>query len=231
MAVIRGCGTRKEGGVYLCFGTSRKGKPIEHFLKDYPQPLNSGLRLSPIGVRLIERDGITHVLDWVGESHYPNVWDYIEEVSRFGSSRHVARNLDFSKLTLRSKHLFVHPRVVVTNWHEFFSAHPYHAPQAWRNFHCPKHRHDEYDGPCLGICKSLLDPYTSKGWHGDMVNREMPSFSYTGHRAPEGFTPQYQAGIFMALPIHQIEVVMGGNHEDAVTRTRQSELPTVVTEE
>lgn len=231
MAAVRGCGTRKQGGVYLCCGTSKWGKPVEHFLKDYPQPLPPALRLSPLGVRLIERDGITHVLDWVGESHYPNVWDYIEEVRRFGSSRHVARTLDFSKLTLNSKHLLVHPRAIVTNWHEFFRhAEPFDK-DIWKKEHCPKHIHEEADGPCLGICKNATDPFNSKVGMGRLVTRLMPSFGYTARHAPEGFTPKYQAGIFMALPIQTIEVVMGGNHQDAVSRTRQSEIPTQLMEE
>ena len=80
------------------------------FLLDFPEDGKTALGLSPIGVQLVERDGVWHILDWIGSEHYPNVADFLEEVRRFGLSRRLAKTVDFSKLTERSKILvgFVH---------------------------------------------------------------------------------------------------------------------------
>lgn len=46
-----------------------------HFLCD-PPVLVDDWHLSPVGVQLIERNGITHIIDWVGSMYYPNVADF-----------------------------------------------------------------------------------------------------------------------------------------------------------
>ena len=74
--VPRGCGTRTSGGVYLECGTGYGGRPLEFFLADPPIPLTCDTKL---GVQLIERDGVVHVLDWIGEQHYPNCADFLEK--------------------------------------------------------------------------------------------------------------------------------------------------------
>ena len=77
IAVRRGCGTRKKGGIYFETGLGSYGKPLEHFIIDPPILVNDW-SLSPLGVQLVERDGVTHIVDWVGSEHYPNVADYLE---------------------------------------------------------------------------------------------------------------------------------------------------------
>lgn len=234
MAIVRGCGTRVKGGTYLFFGTSPYGRPVEAFLKDYPQPLDPALRVSPRGITFIERGGVYHVLDWVGQSFYPNVYDYIEEVRLYGGSRHVSSKIDFSKLTPRSKHLLIHPRAIVTNWQEYYIAEEKRAQEIspldpftdWRGECCPKHTHDAHHGPCLAIGRFTLTnaDLDIGGMYSHRVIRSMPSFAYGGWRAPRGFVPQYAPGIFMSLPITAIQVVKG-NHEAVLKAAQRSSLP------
>ncbi len=124
--VARGCAPRKSGGVYFECGFSPSGQPVEHFLCD-PPVLVDDWHLSPVGVQLIERNGVTHIVDWVGSMHYPNVADFIEEVRRFGLSRRLSSKLDFSRITPQTRILLVHQRAYVDNFEEY---------QTWS---CPKH--------------------------------------------------------------------------------------------
>ncbi len=77
----RGCGKRKPGGCYAEVGMSPNGKPVEYFLCD-PPVLLDGWKVSSVGVQLIEVNGVHHILDVVGQQHYPGVADFVEEVSR-----------------------------------------------------------------------------------------------------------------------------------------------------
>ncbi|MBI2060705.1 MAG: hypothetical protein HYT87_13120 [Nitrospirae bacterium] len=113
LAVPRGCGSRKGGGIYLETGMSPYGTPIEELLIDPPLSEKDGgspnwfrPHRSPI---LFEKDGAWHVLIWVGKEFYESVWDFIEEVRVAGVSRRVPEHLDFSKLTAKSRMFFVHP--------------------------------------------------------------------------------------------------------------------------
>jgi hypothetical protein len=99
MQPVRGCGTRVKGGIYAECKLSPFGMPIEHFLIDPPNPIPDDLGLTPVGVKLFERDGVFHILDWVGSAHYKNVADFIEETRNFGASRRLSKSTDFSKLT------------------------------------------------------------------------------------------------------------------------------------
>ena len=100
--VPRGCGTRLAGDLYACCGIAPHGtvgaKRIEDFLIDPPQPVPLWMNLAPLGTRLFARQDkagnyVTHVADWVGSQHYPNVADLVEEVRRFGLSRKLAKTL------------------------------------------------------------------------------------------------------------------------------------------
>lgn len=113
--VKRGCGTRKKGGVYLECGHSPFGAPVEAFLFD--PPLKLGIpdewmkpNRSP---QLFEREGVTHVVIWVGSEFYPNLFDFVEEVRVAGASRRVPSTFDFSKLSSESRMYFVHAHALV----------------------------------------------------------------------------------------------------------------------
>ena len=62
----RGCGSRKKGCVYLECPLSDSGLPIEHFIVDPPLDIDlTAYGVTPVGVKLFERNGVWHVLDWV----------------------------------------------------------------------------------------------------------------------------------------------------------------------
>ncbi|MGL4641195.1 MAG: hypothetical protein ACRCVX_15905 [Shewanella sp.] len=113
-SVVRMCGTaRTEGGVYLESGMSDDpmAKPLEWFLVDPPKPYEPDCKL---GVEMVEgADGKTHVIDYVGLEHYPYATDFLEEVRRFGLSRKVSKNIDFSRLSHGSKIIIVHARGLI----------------------------------------------------------------------------------------------------------------------
>ena len=113
----RECGPgRQEGHIYAECGFAPGGMPIEHFLIDCPQPVNPAhLGLSTQGVTLIERQGVWHIVDFVGESHYPFPSDFIEEARAIGISRKLPRTTAFSKLGPHSTIILIHPKAALTN--------------------------------------------------------------------------------------------------------------------
>ena len=97
----RGCGYRQPGGAYLAIPLGPFGSPIEAFLIDPPLlvPDPATLGLASVGTAMVERDGLTHVLDIVGREHYPTVTAFIDEARRMGISRRISRTSDFSRIT------------------------------------------------------------------------------------------------------------------------------------
>src|SRR5436305_411760 len=61
---------------------------------------------------------IVDLLLWIGAEFYPYVSDYIEEVRRFGASRKLNPNLDFSQLTRWSRMILIHPYALNTLWEQ-----------------------------------------------------------------------------------------------------------------
>lgn len=109
---VRGCGTRTEGGLYLEVGLSRYGWPVEYFLSDPPHPYEPDVK---IGQQIVERGETHHIIDWVGEQHYPYPVDIIEEIRRYGLSRKVSPNADLHLLDENSRILLVHAKGLVSN--------------------------------------------------------------------------------------------------------------------
>lgn len=222
----RGCGKRQKGGVYAEVPLSPFGKPVEEFLLEPPVELDvEQLGLSPIGVKLLERDGITHVLDWVGESHYPNVADMVEEIRNLGLSRRLPRTLDFSRLTAGSRILLVHRRAFVRNWADVVG-----APAA----PCPKRREVEHEidheetTPCVGVWWRDLE-----GLEEDGLTRKMPAFDYTGS-APAVPAEYGRPALFASFPIVNLAVIRdpeGKTHESALELADLAGLPVNLEEE
>lgn len=109
----RGCGkSRDAGGIYMeCGSFGGGGIPMSMLIKD-PVPLfdPESVGLSPVGVKVVEFDGVFHVFDWVGASHYPNAADFLEEAVRLGLSRRIPKTAEFSRLTAESRLILVHPK-------------------------------------------------------------------------------------------------------------------------
>ncbi len=117
----RGCGYRQPGAAYLAVPLGPGGRPVEEFLIDPPVVVDDpgALGLTSIGTTMIERGGITHVLDIVGREHYPTVLAFVDEARRMGISRRISRNSDFSKITPASRLLLLHPHADIANAPEF----------------------------------------------------------------------------------------------------------------
>jgi hypothetical protein len=64
------------------------------------------------------------------------------------------------------------------------------------------------------------------------IDRQMPSFAYSAWPTPN-VSPVYQPGIFLSLPITNLEVIRdpNGTHEVAETIASQSKLPVSLEDE
>jgi hypothetical protein len=116
----RGCGYRQPGGAYFAVPLGPGGRPVEEFLIDPPIVIDAArLGAAAVGVTLIERDGVTHVLDIVGREHYPTVASFVDEARRLGVSRRAPRTIDFERIGQRSRLLLAHPHADIANAAEF----------------------------------------------------------------------------------------------------------------
>jgi hypothetical protein len=232
VSVLRGCGVRRQAGIYAECPTSPDGRPIEDFLVDPPQPIQAAaLGVTPRGVKLVEVFGACQVIDWVGAEYYPNVADYVEEVRRLGASRRLAGNLDFSRLTARSRLVLVHQRAFIENFDEYYRA------TGWA---CPKERdaHSPVNGGrlnavparmCAGLWWQDVVPQAGDDYDSDpgrRVRRHMPSFSYEAYTYPDGVIPRRSVAVFMRLPISRLVVVRSddGSHEAALEAAGKSAI-------
>ena len=246
----RGCGRRQKGACYLTVPVAEKGQgtPLDTFLLCPPRPVDAeALRLSPMGVRLHELGGITHVFDWVGASHYKNVADVIAESRRSGVSRRISRMSDFSRLGPGSCLLLLHERALIENAADYWSelrneARELLPPHAdiWQPRHrCPKKLWEHVNIPMeppmpAEMCQALywedveggdvvLDPAVP--WRS--VDRTVGSTTYRARRRPDGIEPVYRLAAFAMLPIHHLTVINdpeGGRHEAALDAARESGL-------
>jgi hypothetical protein len=228
-AVQRGCGSRVKGGVYMECGTSPIGLPLERFIVDPPRAIvPESMGVSPVGVTLHDIKGVTHVFDWVGSTHYPNVADFVEEARRFGTSRRLPKNLDFSRLTSQSRMILIHARGYVGNYHDYMAA----EPDGARGCPAAKHGTDAKE-----MCARLWwqDVLLTGHGHGTMqasdfvaatrrVTRQMPSFTYEGFKPPYGIEATTLPAIFLSLPINRLVVVKSddGSHEETAKRIEEA---------
>lgn len=229
--VTRGCGRRVEGGIYSEVGTSKDGKPVEHFLLCPPILINAKeYGLSPRGVQLIKDPArnVWHIWDWVGSTYYPNVTDFIEEVRLFGMSRRLSKKIDFSKLSESSRHVLLHTTAHINDPEQYHAERigGHNMGMDWDN--CPKgiHRSD-YDGMCAGLWwEDVLDVHESEGFPR-MGRREMPSFQYTACKPPFIPVSDHSLAIFASFPISRLVVVGApdGSHQESLDLAKGSSLP------
>lgn len=254
--VDRGCGRRQAGGIYLEVGIGHGGLPVECFIVDpvivIPTETQLAYGLTPQGVTLIERpDGVVDVWDIVGENYYPNPADFIEESRKYGVSRRVRGNLDFSRLTAASRLIVLHCKAGIYN-NSLYAL-------DWRK-RCPKveaaergasvsipHTHERPAAEHQTLCASIwwedvLPGGKDKvGVSGDPVRgifRAMPpkspSWAYMARRRPEGVIPIYSLGLLANFPISRLAVVndpRGQKHLRAMNAAGKSGLPVEVEDE
>ncbi|MGK7925893.1 MAG: hypothetical protein AB4290_11705 [Spirulina sp.] len=257
LTLIRGCGERKAGGIYLEFHLSLYGQPLEYFLID-PPILTKLFDVPKLGQKLINRNGQNHIADIVGSRHYPNVLDFYYEVENWGLSRRVSPLLEFEKLNRQSRILVAHDRAFVQNW------------QKYPDFSCPKklplHQRDRLlqepnteQNMCAGVWWRDIEEITvnpevtstdavlggqSFVPKGAMVLggreglnretkllktvREMPSFTYEAWKRPLYIKPQYRQAFFLSLPISNIAIISGSDSEHNRRLAEQANLPIVM---
>ncbi len=232
----RQCGYRKKGGVYLTVPTSEDGAPIEMFLLDPPQPIElDALGIAPRGVHLIEKEGVWHVFDVVGQESYPNVCDVIEEARYFGISRR-CELLDYSRITADSRLVLIHQRAAIWNFMEYLEQ---FTEQERDDFRCPRMRHgvDDLGAMCAGLWRHDLVEGVEREeeGHRDLLGRRLECGAmYYGYGRPAEVAPAYQYAIFAILPLGQIEVVEDPDdqsHEKKLERARKSGLPVSLVKE
>lgn len=236
--VTRGCGTRVGGGLYLECGTGHGGRPLEAFLSDPPIPMTCDTK---VGVELIERGGVVHALDWVGEQHYPFPSDFLEEGRHYGFSRRIPRILNLSRLSADSRLLVVHARGLVVN-HEalrpFMSEH-YHSAYDEQGKRKPAFKHhcghlertgglEHYQPDSLkhGCTRDLwAAPPASRVEDGAPPRyvREFASVSYeVAPLAPDAPAPEYVSALVASLPITNVSVVKAkdGSHQETLEKVK-----------
>ena len=215
----RGCGSREQGGLYMCMPLSENGFPIEHFLVDPSVEWKSDTNLRA-PMLISDVDGVFHVVLGVGKKFYPTVSDFVEEARRMGVSKRIPRDFDFSKLTpTKSKLLLVHPRAIQEFSYEVDSKERY-CPRKIKMISQGKVQEgDEVyvsSHLCLGDLWSLGSLMNIKTKHetsmfDDHVQIKTPSVSYSvapcTPLSKDEREPSYCNGIFMQLPRWRFEYV------------------------
>lgn len=206
----RGCGDRKEGGLYLVCELSPYGMPVEHFLIDPAVPWNGpGLR-SP----LIQKDaeGVNHLIMSVGHTYYPYVSDFVEEVRVMGISKRIPRTFDLSVLSPSSKLLLVHPMGVQQFSYCWSRAGYPVCPKEKIRERVPKGHKCLGDLWGLGLCRSYKKIHEVSAVDGSPYYREArtPSCTYRDYRPLYPLDDPldgYSMGIFMRAPISSFHLV------------------------
>ena len=233
----RGCGTRSEGGLYICIPTGSSGLPIEVFVVDPSIPWTEGAFRGPRFV--LRSNGVVDLVLWVGAEYYPTVPSFIEEGRIHGFSKRVPINkdIDYSVLTSDSRIIMVHPKAILNTDYELQEV-DYDAdvkprimrpdPGSTRDCsHELKHRRGDFP---------LVDtlPCTFATWdHAVTINESRhrvdmhdtpatittPSVSFDVMRPIQAhLKPTYRAGIFLQLPFSHFEYVNSKNNlPDTVT--------------
>lgn len=233
--IQRGCGNRRQGGVYAECGRSPFGYEVEHFLLCPPVLVDvKEIGLSPLGVQLnpVTVDGkeVWHVWDWVGSKFYPNVADFIEEVRLYGMSRRLSRELDFSKLTPESRIFLLHANAHIENAQAFQRARIGGKALGLDWDACPKGIHKAGE---TGMCAGLWweDVQGMKVTVGRVGKREMPAFQYQA-AAPVTHA-DHTVAVFASFPISHLVVVASedGSHVKSYNNASASSLPVYIVEE
>lgn len=261
----RGCGkARAEGGIYIECGSPEGTRPLSDFLCDPVIPADSmikALGLSPVGTKIVEdeKTGRTYVYDWVGESHYPNAADFIEEAQALGISRRISKTSDFSKLGPNSFLVLIHPKAFIANDPEWLPLRPHPCPGSKAHG----------DGlKCIGNLWLVLDPRSTRQandadprgdfpeWAKKKVKtspedflpsylggfcrapevgiRDLPALSYAGRERPFDESVVFAPGIFCVVPITNLAVVESSNKAEqyeSLNAAQASTLPVLLAHE
>lgn len=209
----RGCGLPQEGGLYFTIGTTtRGGIDPRNFLIDPIYPVDEKLGIKARGLSTIERDGIIHIVDWIGENNYPNFPDWFEEIGHLGFHQRVETSFDFKQLDqLNSRFLLVHPNAYIPN---VKARARLLKDSAWADETlyvdvCPMVPEKHFkDHEPMEMCAGLSWYHIVKGEEveANLVSRSMPSFSYHGFESIGKLT--VEPGFCASFPISMVTPVM-----------------------
>jgi hypothetical protein len=235
--VSRGCGsTREEGALYLEVGLSEHGRPFDSFLLDplvalHPDDL---LAIPRLGQTLIEGpDEVVHVIDWVGEAHYPYATDFLEEGRRKGFSRKISRELQIGRLDPGKSFIyFLHARGYLANWPAYQAAYTdglanhqcrEEALRGARNHQRGTNAH--LTAECtVHCCRHLWSaaPHDPMLMHFHVAPRTFTDFKYDVYPTRPKLVPDWKAAYVARFPITNFTVIRSrdGTHEHTARKAR-----------
>ena len=249
--VPRGCGkSRTKGGTYWETSHSPHGQPIEFWLTDPPVKIDpDDLGISTQGVKLLEANGVYHVLDWIGGMYYPNVTDFIEEARRFGVSRKCELHADdYALLSPESKLICIHSAAYLDepeiHWGARIGMGETFFAGKYKWTYCPKEivEHDltkEQILNSLAVVNGYTPPMCAGLWWEDCMFvepieddlrlgiRTMPAFRYrcaSSPASPKEVTPRSPA-IFAAFPFGRMAIVEDPEGGEHLTKLEKINLP------
>ena len=220
--IDRGCGRRKEGGLYACVPSGPNGRPLEEFIIDPALPWPHG----PFqGCQFYERsDGTLDLILWVGAESYPFFPDFAEEGRHHGFSKRVplGKDADYSRLVpYQSRILLVHPKGSITQPYELRGIDKGTVPgiqrpdpHPTRDCNHPLQRTPEITSCTFALWDlSAIEPVkdlhtVAFSDHLTQATIDTPSIQYTVNSpvwAPS--EPEYTPAIVLALPFSHFEYV------------------------
>ncbi len=207
--IVRGCGVREEGGLYVCSGLSPYGLPFSEFVIDPPIPFDGDPFRAPM---IIERDGKKHLMLWVGAEHYPYVSDYLEETRRYGVSKRISADFPIDELDIGSFLFLVHPKAIVVD-------HEYLPPVEFCPKNDPTHKENN-EICCLGHSYAVAEPNVG------VNKRQLGSTEYEVYPCSVSSAHyEFKAGIFLRMPITHFDHVKKGGKVDPNIAEKKTKLP------
>jgi len=231
----RGCGKRVEGGLYACCDASPWGRPIEDFLVDPAQPIETEPFRAP---QFVGSD----LLMWVGEEFYPTVPDFVEEAQVWGVSRRLPDNFPIDKIAHGCKMFMVHRNAMIS-YSQYTS-----LIEKLPSLECPKKlEHHEHPTAtnlqrCLGSLWPLASLKGGRTWPANTLDDCRMIMRFCGDTQYAVFDlndvvspdwPNYEVGIFAAFPITSFQYVSKEHQVPAeiADKANPDEIPLMVVDE
>jgi hypothetical protein len=200
--MIRGCGRRKPGGVYVMSELGSDGVPLEEVMIDPPTPYEGGPFRAP---QLVRKNGFVHLVVWVGAEFYEYPCDYIEETRRLGASRRVPVDFPIEELTRSSMMFFIHGKAIIDNYEVL-------PPPEY----CPKvnEEHLNNDEYCLGHTYQV----------GPEARRTVGEITYPAFPAKISERLLFSPGVFLRMPITGIDHILKDGEADPRVKAKREKM-------
>jgi hypothetical protein len=200
--MIRGCGKRKAGGVYVMSELGPDGVPLEAVMIDPPVPYDGGPFRAP---QLVRKDDVAHLVFWVGAEFYEYPCDFLEETRRLGVSRRVPVDFPLEEMTSSSMMFFVHSKAIIENYEVLPP--PEYCPKVNE-----KHlRNEEY---CLGHTYQM----------GEDATRTVGEITYAAHPATPSEPLVLSAGVFLRMPITGVDHILKEGEADPRVKAKREKM-------